>query len=120
MIHLACEYCESNEILLSPPILCFFRQSLILQTTYVATCGYIVYKVIIPNRKSPLAFLTGYGVVIPLLLSYPYFAINYLEIRSSNIKFLNGMVPLLAMFRTSAGKYAHKITEYKSFNETIY
>ena len=66
-------------------------------------CGLIVYKVIIPNRKSQLAYLTGYGIVIPLLLSYPSFCIELLEIRNRFVQFFCALTSVLCLFRTSAG-----------------
>lgn len=58
-----------------------------------------VHTLIIPRRGTSLAYLLGYGVVIPLSLALPFFLIEYLDVMGPFPKFGLFCIPTQTTFR---------------------
>ena len=65
----------------------------------------MVYKGIIPRKRTQFSFLLGYGVILPLILYIPFVLIDKLKIDSVFHRFALVSPYVLALFRTTEGKY---------------
>lgn len=77
--------------------------------------GFITYKFIVQKQGTSLAYLIGYGVILPFWLSVPYYGVELLDIRNKFMKFCFGaIVPTLGIFHTTEGM------EYHSTNKVLH
>ena len=70
-----------------------------------AFTGAITYKFIIQKQGTSLAYLLGYGVILPCWLYVPYYGIELFDIRNKFMKFCFGaIIPTLGVFHTTEGR----------------
>jgi len=50
----------------------------------------VVKKYIINHRGKPISYLVGYGMLIPLIIAFPYYCLAMLDVRNKMLKFLAG------------------------------
>jgi len=99
-------YTDSTFGIFLPSVACWVQLLLMLtisQFLVVIIAG-IVYYVIIPNRgdKTTTAFpyLIGFGIVIPLCLTFPFWIINILGMRNHMLRFSAfTFLPITCMFQ---------------------
>ncbi len=67
----------------------------------------ITYFLIIPRQRSIIAYLIGFGIVIPITTCYfPFMVLDFFDIRNRILRFCVGAVfPVLSMFRTSEAMF---------------
>jgi len=66
----------------------------------------VSYKYIVQKQGSNLAFLMGYGVIIPLWVSLPYFLVEILDLRNKVMKFaVCAVIPTLGIFKSTEAMY---------------
>ena len=72
----------------------------------VAACfAMLVYKVIIPNQRTTMAYMVGYGLIIPFWCFFPAIIIQIFDIRNKMYRFaMSAVTPSLCVFRTTEGK----------------
>ena len=84
----------------------------------------ITYYAIIPRKRSMIAFLIGFGVVIPLCTCYfPFQLLDYFDVRNKVLRFCVAAVyPVLTMFRTSEAMFGYSphSVEKKYTNYMLY
>lgn len=74
----------------------------------------VSYKYIVQKQGSNLAFLMGYGVIIPLWVSLPYFLVEILDLRNKVMKFaVCAVIPTLGIFKSTEGKTITRIELYR-------
>lgn len=56
------------------------------------------------KNESMAPFIVGFGIIMPLCVVTPYYAVRYFCIKSKIIKFLTGVAQVLTFFRCSEGK----------------
>jgi len=79
---------------------------LIFSQLFVVAAAGIVYHFIIPNRGSTTTYLIGFGIVCPLLLTYPFWIINALEIKNGLLRFsLGAILPVTSMFHCTEAMF---------------
>lgn len=83
--------------------------SQILQILFLTAVGgnclsLIVYHGILRTNKHTALLLT-FGVVLPVILYYPFFLADLLDIRSSPLRMTVLSLPLTCTLRTLHGKY---------------
>jgi len=72
-----------------------------------AVFSQLVYRYIIPNKRSTTAYLIGYGFIIPFWLIFPSRVLEYLDVRNKIFRFcIAAVTPALSVFRTTEGKTA--------------
>jgi hypothetical protein len=70
----------------------------------VATCVY--YTIVRQPRGSNLAWMTGFGIYIPLWIALPYYTVDYLQFDNQLFRFtLLVVIPIVCAFRTSEAIY---------------
>ena len=70
-----------------------------------AFTGAIAYKFIIQKQGTSLAYLLGYGVILPFWLHVPHYGIELFDIRNKFMKFCFGaIIPTLGVFHTTEGR----------------
>ena len=61
----------------------------------------ITYYLVIPNRGTPVSYLIGFGVVIPLMTMYPFWLLQALSVRNKLVRFCaSAMYPVTTIFHT--------------------
>lgn len=109
---------------LYPPHILFWVQLLVgivLFVTFTATMASITYYVIIPRKRSPIAFLVGFGFIIPAcILFVPFWVLDALDVRNKLLRFaMCAIYPVLTMFHTSEaifGYSPHSVeSSYKNY-----
>ena len=82
------------------------QQLLVAHLSLAAITAALLYILIVkPNKQeSSLAYLLGYGTIVPFWLVAPWYWIHLFDIRNDMIKFAAFLsVPSLVVFRTTAG-----------------
>lgn len=73
--------------------------TLVIQEVFVVAIAGIVYYSIIPNRGSTTAYLTGFGIVCPICLTYPFWIMNTLGLRNQLLRFsICAILPVTNIF----------------------
>lgn len=69
----------------------------------------ITYYTIIPRKRSMIAYMIGFGIVIPLCTWYfPFHLLDYFDVRNKVLRFCVAAVyPILTMFRTSEAMFGY-------------
>lgn len=66
--------------------------------------GVVTFKLIVQRQGTPLAYLVGFGVIIPFWVTTPYYGLEIFDVRNKFMKFCcGGILPTLGIFRTVAG-----------------
>ncbi|CAB9507618.1 long-chain-alcohol O-fatty-acyltransferase [Seminavis robusta] len=75
---------------------------LIATALVAATVACVLYQtVIVPKQHdTSMAYLLGYGVIIPFWILSPMYVIQTLHVTNTVFRFCMGTVPILSMFRT--------------------
>ena len=69
--------------------------------------AFVIYKYIIQNRKSQYAFMLGYEIILPMSIYFPYFLVEYFDIRNTNLRgLLAGMVTVTILWTMEGRKYS--------------
>jgi hypothetical protein len=71
-----------------------------------AAMACLIFEVVIKPKKqgTNVAYLVGYGLIIPFWAIVPMYAIQTFQITNKVFRFIMGTVPSLAMFRTLEGE----------------
>jgi hypothetical protein len=70
-----------------------------------AAVACLIFELVIKPKKedTSVAYLVGYGLIIPFWVIVPMYAIQTFQITNKVFRFIMGAVPSLAMFRTMEG-----------------
>lgn len=71
----------------------------ILQAIAIICFAAIIYKFIVQQRGSFTSYLVGYGILIPLALQLPFWALDMLELDNQMIKMSILSLPVATLFR---------------------
>lgn len=75
------------------------KQLFFLQTFTQMLYAAFIYKFIVKQRRTSSAYLLGFGLVIPSVLSMPYPVLEYFLIQNKTLKLSMGTMPLIVSFR---------------------
>lgn len=65
----------------------------------------LVYKTIVRRQGSTLAYLVGFGLVIPFWVFFPSMVVDWMGVRNKLYRFcMAAVTPTLCVFRTTEGK----------------
>lgn len=78
---------------------------LILQSILCNILAVIVYFFVIQRRGTPIAFLTGYGFIIPFVIAMPFYMISALDLRNTCFMICVASTPVLLTFRCLEAMY---------------
>eukprot|EP00586_Coscinodiscus_wailesii_P008839 CAMPEP_0172521614 /NCGR_PEP_ID=MMETSP1066-20121228/292682_1 /TAXON_ID=671091 /ORGANISM="Coscinodiscus wailesii, Strain CCMP2513" /LENGTH=270 /DNA_ID=CAMNT_0013304553 /DNA_START=90 /DNA_END=899 /DNA_ORIENTATION=- len=108
------------------PSVSFWMQlfaTLVIQSLLGHILSVIVYKFIVQRRGSVTAYLTGWGLVIPIVISLPFKIIRFLGVRNKILKMSASAIPTLGVFRCLEAMYGFPpspATEAKLLNYGMY
>jgi hypothetical protein len=80
-------------------------QMLLIQVSIQSIFAIIIYYGIVQRRRTPAAYLLGWGCIIPVIFLLPYQLIRYFDIHSTVIKMSMGTPVYIIVFRTIEAMY---------------
>jgi len=100
---------------LSFPSTSFWTQltvTLIISEFFIFAIAGIVYHVVIPNRSTKTTtifpYLIGFGLCAPLCIMYPFFIMDFLDIRNQVLRFcVCGILPIVSIFHCTEAMFNH-------------
>jgi hypothetical protein len=78
---------------------------LLLQTAIQCFFAAIIYHFIVQQRRTTAAYLLGWGLILPLVLYFPYVLLEVLDIQNMVIKMASGTTTFIIGFRTAEAMY---------------
>lgn len=78
-----------------------------LQRFISAALAVIVFNFIVKKQGTATAFLTGFGIVIPLALIFPFWVLDWLDLRSLPLRLSILTLPLSLTFRCSEAMFGY-------------
>ena len=104
----SCIHLDVEIFLYLRPKYCIFilyLQVLMIQTLINKALGFLVYFLIVKKRGTLTSFLTGFGIIIPLVFYVPYLMVQMFDLR--NIVVVTGSIwgtPIVTSLRCIEGK----------------
>lgn len=78
---------------------------ILLQTITNLVCAVLIYRVILQRPGTTTAFLTGHGLICPVLMAIPYYCIQALDLKNCSMMIASAASPSLLFWRNFEAMY---------------
>merc|ERR1719162_1219 len=70
-----------------------------------ALMGFLIYNLIVRRRGTASSFLVGYGLIIPIVMTLPFYILEFFDIQNIALRTVLVQVPICVGFRTIEAMY---------------